>query len=275
MKSHWWLVLQGHYQAWDKKGPLFTSLFLINQEKYMVSAWARGGRQDFNFTIFYHFGRPVSSILNFIAQKVRGGRQCRIENLLWLALLHFEFYCIMTAWVSVHRMALNINDLFYSHSSQNLRQPVWVRTDSITCIHNKLIWPNIKPAKLRISLLQPFSKKNMFSWLKQKQLGLERERKLEAKELRDSLMHDRISRVAVKWAALKDEVLSGMQAKAPLNIYVTFVKGVTHWFISLGSPRDLMKIILLLLSFRGYQVILTKFLPLANVVQAASERGVD
>ena len=181
----------------------------------------------------------------------------------------------MTAWVSVHGMALYINDLFYSHSSQNLRQPVWVRTNSITCIHNKLIWPNIKPAKLRISLFQPFSKKNMFWWLKQKQLGLERERKLEAKELRDSLMHDRIRRVAVKWAALKDEVLSGMQAKAPLNVYVTFVKGVTHWLISLGSPRDLMKIILLSLSFRGYQVILTKFLPLANVVQAASERGVD
>ena len=52
----------------------------------MVSAWAGGGRQDFNFTFFCHFARPVSLILNFIAQKVRGGRKCRIENLLWLAL---------------------------------------------------------------------------------------------------------------------------------------------------------------------------------------------
>ena len=60
----------------------FTSLFLMNQEKYMVSACARGGRHDFNFTFFCNFAWPVFLILNFIAQKIRGGRKCSIENLL-------------------------------------------------------------------------------------------------------------------------------------------------------------------------------------------------
>ena len=89
MKCHRLLVLHSHYQVWDKKtykGPLFTSLLVMNHEKYVVSARARGGRQDFYFTFLCHFARPVSLILNFIAQKVRGGRICRIENLLWLAL---------------------------------------------------------------------------------------------------------------------------------------------------------------------------------------------
>ena len=75
-------------RVWYKKickRPLFTSLFLMIWEKCTVSAWASKGRQDFNFTFFCHFGRPVSLILNFIAQKFGGGRKCRIENLLWLA----------------------------------------------------------------------------------------------------------------------------------------------------------------------------------------------
>ena len=59
-----------------------TSLFLITPEKYMVTASAGGGRQDFNFTFFCHFAWPVSLILNFIAEKFGGGRKCRIENLL-------------------------------------------------------------------------------------------------------------------------------------------------------------------------------------------------
>ena len=99
MKCHQSLVLQGHYQVWDKNNlqrTSFTSLFLINQEKYKVSALARGGRQDFNFTFFCHIARPVSLILNFIAQKVRGGRKCRIENLLWLAQVGcLDMVCIL------------------------------------------------------------------------------------------------------------------------------------------------------------------------------------
>ena len=40
-----------------------------------MSAWARGGRQDFNFTFFCQFARPISLISNFSAQKIRGGEE--------------------------------------------------------------------------------------------------------------------------------------------------------------------------------------------------------
>ena len=52
----------------------------------------------------------------------------------------------------------------------------------------------------------------------QKQLELGRERKLEEEEFRDSLKQERTWRVAVARAALKDEVRSGMQRKAMLNV---------------------------------------------------------
>ena len=61
------------------KGALFNSLFLINQEKFMVSAWARGGRQNFNFTFFCHFDWPVSLILIFIVQKIGEGGNAELK----------------------------------------------------------------------------------------------------------------------------------------------------------------------------------------------------
>ena len=45
----------------------------------MASALARGGRQEFNFMFFCHFDRPVSLILNFIAQKLGEGGNAELE----------------------------------------------------------------------------------------------------------------------------------------------------------------------------------------------------
>ena len=95
------------------------SLFLIIWEKYMVTASAGGGRQDFNFTFFCHFARPVSLILNFIAQKIGGGRKCRIENLLWLALL-----CILVLnLIDCYCVSLCSCDVFMISADWTLHTP--------------------------------------------------------------------------------------------------------------------------------------------------------
>ena len=68
------------------KGPLSTPLFLMNPDKYVVWAWATGGRRDFNFNFFCHFTRPVAVILNFIAQKNWGRQEMRNWNFIVIGL---------------------------------------------------------------------------------------------------------------------------------------------------------------------------------------------
>ena len=67
--------------------PFFTSFFLIKKRyKRCMLELEKGGR-ILIIASFCHFSWPVSLILNFIAQKIRGGRKCRVDNLLWLALV--------------------------------------------------------------------------------------------------------------------------------------------------------------------------------------------
>ena len=59
-----------------------TSIYLFVLDDLGKNVWCQlepdeGGR-ILILSFFCHFGRPVSSILNFIAQKLRGGRKCRI-----------------------------------------------------------------------------------------------------------------------------------------------------------------------------------------------------
>ena len=101
------LVLQGHYQVWDKKNNVkrtsFYHFILDKQRKYMASAWERGGRQDFNFTFFPPF-RPVSLILNFNAQKMD---QVGIAELLFFCEWPYIIWLDSKTRLSVETVILN------------------------------------------------------------------------------------------------------------------------------------------------------------------------
>ena len=88
MKCNHSLVLQGHYQVWDVKTLQRTYIYLFAFDK--LRKIYGGGMQDFNFTFFCYFAQPFSLILHFITLKFSGGRKCRIENFLWLALLETQ-----------------------------------------------------------------------------------------------------------------------------------------------------------------------------------------